>query len=119
LTPGGVREGENVVEVPELLTGRFYHGYYYDYCYRPLYVFCGEHLLCSRLRMSNIDASADSVEELEPGPESSELIRQALFSESFWSPATVFHATPVVAEASPAPSRDPRRRKDFWYICSS
>ena len=34
--------------------------------YLPLYVFCGEHLLCSRLRTSNIDASADSVEELEP-----------------------------------------------------
>ena len=46
--------------------GRFYHGYYRSYCYLPLYVFCGEHLLCARLRMSNIDASADSVEELEP-----------------------------------------------------
>ena len=46
--------------------GRFYHGYYRDYCYLPLYVFCGEHLLCSRLRTANIDASADSVEELEP-----------------------------------------------------
>jgi hypothetical protein len=46
--------------------GRFYHGYYKDYCYLPLYVFCGEHLLCSRLRRSNTDASADSVEELEP-----------------------------------------------------
>jgi Transposase DDE domain group 1 len=46
--------------------GRFYHGHYRDYCYLPLYVFCGEHLLCSRLRMSNIDASADSLEELEP-----------------------------------------------------
>jgi hypothetical protein len=46
--------------------GRFYHGYYQDYCYLPLYVFCGEHLLCSRLRRSNTDASADSVEELEP-----------------------------------------------------
>jgi hypothetical protein len=46
--------------------GRFYHGYYHDYCYLPLYVFCGEHLLCSRLRTSNIDASADSVEEMEP-----------------------------------------------------
>jgi hypothetical protein len=46
--------------------GRFYNGYYHDYCYLPLYVFCGEHLLCARLRMSNIDASADSVEELEP-----------------------------------------------------
>jgi hypothetical protein len=46
--------------------GRFYHGYYHDYCYLPLYVFCGEHLLCARLRPSSIDASADSVEELEP-----------------------------------------------------
>jgi hypothetical protein len=46
--------------------GRFYHGYYRDYCYLPLYVFCGEHLLCARLRSSNMDASADSVEELEP-----------------------------------------------------
>jgi len=45
---------------------RFYHGYYKDYCYLPLYVFCGEHLLCARLRRANIDASADSVEELEP-----------------------------------------------------
>lgn len=46
--------------------GRFYHGYYHDFCYLPLYIFCGEHLLCSRLRMSNIDSLADSVEELEP-----------------------------------------------------
>jgi len=46
--------------------GRFYHGYYHDYCYLPLYVFCGKDLLCARLRRSNIDASADSVEELEP-----------------------------------------------------
>jgi Transposase DDE domain group 1 len=46
--------------------GRFYHGYYRDYCYLPLYVFCGQHLLCSRLRMSNIDASADCLQELEP-----------------------------------------------------
>ena len=46
--------------------GRFYHGYYRDYCYLPLYTFCGEHLLGARLRRSNIDASADSVEELEP-----------------------------------------------------
>ena len=30
--------------------GRFFHGYYGDYCYLPLYIFCGEHLLCARLR---------------------------------------------------------------------
>lgn len=45
--------------------GRFFHGYYGCYCYLPLYIFCGTHLLCARLRRSNIDASAGSVEELE------------------------------------------------------
>ncbi len=45
--------------------GRFFHGYYRHYGYLPLYIFCGEHLLCARLRPSNIDASAGSVEELE------------------------------------------------------
>ena len=44
--------------------GRFFHGYYGRYCYLPLYVFCGAHLLCARLRRSNIDASAGSEEEL-------------------------------------------------------
>ena len=44
--------------------GRFFHGYYGCYCYPPLYIFCDEHLLCARLRRSNIDASAASVEEL-------------------------------------------------------
>jgi len=45
--------------------GRFFHGYYGGYCYLPLYVFCGSHLLCARLRRSNIDASAGAVEEVE------------------------------------------------------
>lgn len=45
--------------------GRFFHGYYGNYCYLPLYIFCGEHLLCARLRPSDIDASAGSVKELE------------------------------------------------------
>ena len=44
--------------------GRFYHGYYDCYCYLPLYVFCGRHLLASKLRRSNIDASAGSIEEV-------------------------------------------------------
>jgi len=44
--------------------GRFFHGYYGHYCYLPLYIFCGEFLLCARLRPSNIDAPAGSVEEL-------------------------------------------------------
>jgi hypothetical protein len=45
--------------------GRFFHGYYGHYCYLPLYIFCGEFLLAARLRPSNIDASAGSVEELK------------------------------------------------------
>ena len=45
--------------------GRFFHGYYGNYCYLPLYIFCGEFLLCARLRSSNIDASEGTVEELE------------------------------------------------------
>ncbi len=45
--------------------GGFFHGYYGHYCYLPLYTFCGEFLLGARLRPSNIDASAGSVEELQ------------------------------------------------------
>jgi len=45
--------------------GRFFHGYYMNYCYLPLYIFCGEFLLCARLRPSNIDASEGTVDELE------------------------------------------------------
>lgn len=45
--------------------GRFFHGYYDCYCYMPLYIFCGDHLLCAKLRPSNIDGAAGSVEELE------------------------------------------------------
>jgi Transposase DDE domain group 1 len=45
--------------------GRFFHGYYGHYCYLPLYIFAGDHLLCARLRPSNQDASAGSLPELE------------------------------------------------------
>ncbi len=45
--------------------GRFFHGYYKSYCYLPLYIFCGEHVLCARLRQSNSDASAGSLVEIE------------------------------------------------------
>jgi hypothetical protein len=44
--------------------GRFFHGYYDGYCYLPLYIFCGRHLLCAKLRRSNIDASAGAVAEV-------------------------------------------------------
>ncbi|MFO1079731.1 MAG: IS1380 family transposase [Reyranellaceae bacterium] len=43
--------------------GRFFHGYYDGYCYLPLYIFCGRHLLAAKLRRANIDASAGSIEE--------------------------------------------------------
>jgi hypothetical protein len=45
--------------------GRFFHGYYGGYCYLPLYIFIGEHLVCARLRPSNIDASAGALEEIQ------------------------------------------------------
>jgi hypothetical protein len=45
--------------------GRFFHGYYRAYCYLPLYIFCGDHLLCAKLRPSNIDASAGALEEIQ------------------------------------------------------
>ena len=45
--------------------GRFFHGYYDCYCYLPLYVFCGRHLLAAKLRPANIDASAGAVEEIK------------------------------------------------------
>ena len=44
--------------------GRFFHGHYGCYCYLPLYIFCGEHLLCARLRPSDIDASAGALDEV-------------------------------------------------------
>jgi hypothetical protein len=44
--------------------GRFFHGYYGDYCYLPLYIFSDDFLLCARLRRSNIDASAGAKDEV-------------------------------------------------------
>jgi hypothetical protein len=44
--------------------GRFFHGYYDCYCYLPLFVFYGRHLLAAKLRPANIDAAAGSVEEV-------------------------------------------------------
>jgi len=45
--------------------GRFFQGYYRGYCYLPLYIFCGEHLLCARLRKADQDGGAGTVDELE------------------------------------------------------
>ncbi len=44
--------------------GRFFHGYYDAWCYLPLYIFCGRHLLAAKLRRANIDASAGAVDEV-------------------------------------------------------
>jgi hypothetical protein len=45
--------------------GRFFHGYYDSYCYLPLYIFCGEHVLCARLREADHDAAFGSVQEIQ------------------------------------------------------
>lgn len=44
--------------------GRHFHGYYDCYCYLPLYVFCGRHLLAAKLRTSSVDAADGSVAEV-------------------------------------------------------
>lgn len=45
--------------------GRFFHGYHDCYCFLPIYVTCGAHILCGRLRTSNRDAADGAVEEIE------------------------------------------------------
>jgi hypothetical protein len=45
--------------------GRFFHGYYDCYCYLPLYVFCGRHLLASMLRRASVDAADGAAEEVK------------------------------------------------------
>lgn len=45
--------------------GRFYHGYYHNYIYLPLYVFCGDHVLCARMREANSDAASGSLIEMK------------------------------------------------------
>ena len=44
---------------------RFFHGYYGHYCYLPLYIFCGDHVLCARLRTSNIGPAVGSTKEIQ------------------------------------------------------
>jgi hypothetical protein len=45
--------------------GRFFHGYYDSYCYLPLYVFCGDHVLCARMREANHDAAYGCLPEIQ------------------------------------------------------
>src|SRR3954471_4051226 len=51
--------------LPGKQEGRFFHGYYGHYCYLPLYLFCGDHLLCARLRTADGDASVGALEEIQ------------------------------------------------------
>src|SRR6202007_1669278 len=44
--------------------GRFFHGYYDSYCYLPLYIFCGKHLLAAKLRTADQDGAAGARDEL-------------------------------------------------------
>ncbi len=44
--------------------GRHYHGYYDCYCYLPLYIFCGRHLLAAKLRSSSVDGAHGATEEI-------------------------------------------------------
>jgi hypothetical protein len=44
---------------------KFYHGYYKHYCYLPLFIFCGDHVLCSRLRPSSIGPAVGSRKEVQ------------------------------------------------------
>jgi hypothetical protein len=44
--------------------GRFFHGYYGHYCYLPLYFFCGDRLLCARLREADEEPATGCIEEL-------------------------------------------------------
>lgn len=42
-----------------------FNGYYHSTCYAPLSIFCGRHLLASRLRPSNVDPADGALEELQ------------------------------------------------------
>lgn len=44
--------------------GRYFRGNYGCWCYLPLYIFCGTHLLCARLRSASAHPSTGVVEEL-------------------------------------------------------
>jgi Transposase DDE domain group 1 len=54
---------DDPIHGPQL--GRFFHGYYKSSCYLPLYIFCGDHLLCARLRPATLDASAGALKQLQ------------------------------------------------------
>src|SRR5712671_6144623 len=58
-----------IIRIQKLLgrypEGKFYHGHYQHYCYLPLYIFCGDHVLCARQRPSHIGPAVGSRKEVE------------------------------------------------------
>ena len=44
-----------------------FNPYFKGYCYAPLYIICGKHLLAAKLRASNLDPAAWGLEELQIG----------------------------------------------------
>jgi hypothetical protein len=45
--------------------GRFFHGYYDCYCYLPLYIFCGDDLLCAKLKTANLDPGNEAIVDIK------------------------------------------------------
>ena len=62
--PGRISQKHGVRDVGCSCRIRFFHGFYGHYCYLPLYIFCGDHLLLARQRRANIDAAAGALEEV-------------------------------------------------------
>src|SRR5690349_25020591 len=60
----GSRASRNVAKGRVSPRRRFFHGYYDCYCYLPLTIFCGRHLLAAKLRCSNIDGAAGAGAEV-------------------------------------------------------
>ncbi|NQT17507.1 MAG: transposase [Planctomycetes bacterium] len=73
--------------------GKFFHGYYRCYCYLPLYIFCGDHLLCARLRPADIDGAAGSVKLLKIGASVRVTVRRVWLSMAESCPYQALFAT--------------------------
>jgi hypothetical protein len=108
--------------------GRFFHGYYNYYCYLPLYIFCGHHLLAGKLRRASVDAADGAVEEVagwnysnnsaSPGV-TPKLVRKTsttrLANQRFWLRRNSIDIVPTIGtalstrELEPHPSLSRRR----------
>ena len=86
--------------------GRFFHGYYRDYCYLPMYVFCGDQFVAARLRTSDRDASDGALE---------------LFDYLVGRIRAVFPQTRIIIRGDSAFAREPLMRycetgKELYYL---